>query len=230
MSRARFAKKKKETTFKNISPCESNPFFFNDAVPDVGRRSQKKKIEFYFQQLSEGNQQSTMSDSDETIYINAWRKLNYTTIQLIESSDKREFFKIDHDKRQEMAESGKPGYCFQQNFGLYVDKFKKVLARAGIKNETQLRENTSRWMLEMSLMRFKTHLGINHCAVVYTQGGVEYLEDRSNAVHKKIRYKTWLETNKPVEVEELNVKMKYDNDRVWFGCGVPVNVDIGFKL
>ena len=171
-----------------------------------------------------------MSDTEHVVFIDAWRKLNYTTIPLDESYDKREFFKIDHDKHREMAESGKPGYCFQQNFGLYVDKFKKMFARAGIKHGPDLLKNPSSWMLDMALMRFKTHTGINHCAVVYTQGGVEYLEDRSNAVHKKIKYKTWLDTNKPVEVEELNVKMKYIDDKVMFGYGLPVNIDIMFKL
>lgn len=155
--------------------------------------------------------------------------MNYTTLHH-DSFDKREFFKVDEDERLKRIQSGKPGYCFQHNFGLFVEKFRKAIARTGIKHGRDLRKNTSRWMLDMALMRFKTHTGINHCAVVYTQGGVKYLEDRSNAVHKKLRYTTWLDTNKPVEVEELKVKMKYIDDMVIFGCGDPVGIDIGFKL
>ncbi len=167
--------------------------------------------------------------SDEKIYIDVWSKMNYTTMLLEDTSDKRVFYKVDQDKRRKFIESGKPGYCFQQNFGLFVDKFNKFFSRAGIKHTSQLRDR-SRWVLDMSLMRFKTHTGINHCAVVYTQGGVKYLEDRSNAIHKKIRYETWLDTNQPTEVEELDVRLRFEDNRVFFRCAPPVNLTLQLTL
>lgn len=167
--------------------------------------------------------------SDEKIYIDAWSKMNYTTMPLEDTSDKRVFYKIDIDERREIIQSGKPGYCFQQNFGLFVDKFQKFFVRAGIKHESQLGD-PSRWVLDMSLMRFKTHTGLNHCAVLYTQKGVKYLEDRSNAIHKKLRYETWLETNQPTEVEELEVMMGFVDNKVIFRCAPPVNLTLQLTL
>ena len=138
--------------------------------------------------------------------------------------DDGEFTEIcDLEKLKEIQKTRK-GQCAQENGQLYIDMYKDMW-RHGITPE--------RVGLTLRGFVYSTPPGcpapvVFHAAVVYIKDGVMWLEDKSNGIHMKVKFKKWLKTiskHGSVKIFKINTTKECINVNGRRGWKLDVKVD-----